>query len=251
MKEIYELRNELTIREHFKVLGKTFLTMFILLMVLSILAFTFSDSIFTLMANYYSIDKSNIVTLTPFEQMNTQIFMALSLSTIVLIPLLVFNIYSFIKPALSKKYADKIKKSILVVGILGVIGFAFGTLVLSKMTLTFLLNYQTFNAMWSLSSIVKSVLVMGLSGALVLQIAPVMTMLNKIGIINPRRIGRYRLWVALGLAIFAGIITIGTDVVSQIVLFIPSYLSFEAGLFFANRHNNQLNKMEVKQNVRI
>lgn len=251
---ITELSNEITVKQHLKIVAKSLLKVFVVVLALSIVVFVFSDSIFSFASSYYGIPKMNIVTLSPFEQISSQLYISLAIPLILLLPIFLYGLGNYVKPILSEKNSKMINKYIVWISIVGFIGLAFGVLVMAKEVLSLMLSYQTFNAMWSLSSIIKSVLFMGLSMALILEIAPLIVVLNKIKVIDSRKLSHYRLHVAFALSILTCVIVPSPDLVTYLILLLPMYLSFEVGLQIANRFNksNDVNIQMEKEvyNVR-
>lgn len=220
---------EKTIGEHLKELRKQVLLIFIPITLVFFLAFYLSEPIVNWLLTYYTF--SNVVSLTPLESISTQIRVSLCISILLLLPLLFSALYKFVKPAIPLKILTGMRRDIIISYSLAVIGFVLGLLIFSKLILTMLLQTNIVETMWSIKSLMDFSISIAISLALVLQIIILLPILKRLGI-DVNVLKKYRLPLFALIIIVSAIIT-PPDLISQLMLAIPIYGSFELGLLFS------------------
>ena len=183
-----------------------------------------SDSNVTL--NYFS----------PAEVFLLQIKTAAVLDLIVCFPYIAKKIWDFILPALYENERKFIKTTVLTSTALFVTGVLFCIFFILPLIIKFGLSFSSSNikAVFGISNIINLSLWMSISFGLMFQLPLITYSLIKSDIIPYESISDKRSYVIVGILIIAGILT-PPDVVSQILLALPTYMLFELGLFFARR----------------
>ena len=183
-----------------------------------------SDSNVTL--NYFS----------PAEVFIIQIKTAAVLDLIVCFPYIAKKIWDFILPALYENERKFIKTTVLTSTTLFVTGVLFCIFFTLPLIIKFGLSFSSSNikAVFGISNIINLSLWMSISFGLMFQLPLITYSLIKSDIIPYESISDKRSYVIVGILIIAGILT-PPDVVSQILLALPTYMLFELGLFFARR----------------
>lgn len=183
-----------------------------------------SDSNVTL--NYFS----------PAEVFIIQIKTAAVLDLIVCFPYIAKKIWDFILPALYENERKFIKTTVLTSTTLFVTGVLFCIFFILPLIIKFGLSFSSSNikAVFGISNIINLSLWMSISFGLMFQLPLITYSLIKSDIIPYESISDKRSYVIVGILIIAGILT-PPDVVSQILLALPTYMLFELGLFFARR----------------
>lgn len=183
-----------------------------------------SDSNVTL--NYFS----------PAEVFLLQIKTAAVLDLIVCFPYIAKKIWDFILPALYENERKFIKTTVLTSTALFVTGVLFCIFFILPLIIKFGLSFSSSNikAVFGISNIINLSLWMSISFGLMFQLPLITYSLIKSDIIPYESISDKRSYVIVGILIMAGILT-PPDVVSQILLALPTYMLFELGLFFARR----------------
>ncbi len=186
--------------------------------------------------------KGNNVTLnyfSPIEVFIIQIKFSMIIALIISFPYIAKQIWEFFVPAL---YENE-KKFILSLGfissILFVIGAVFCLLVILPFIINFGISFATSNItpVLGISNVLNLSLWLILAFGLMFQIPLITYFLIKLDIVSYDSISNKRPYVIVGLLIISGILT-PPDIVSQIMLFIPTYFLFEAGLLFAKKYKN-------------
>lgn len=183
-----------------------------------------SDSNVTL--NYFS----------PAEVFIIQIKTAAVLDLIVCFPYIAKKIWDFILPALYENERKFIKTTVLTSTALFVTGVLFCIFFILPLIIKFGLSFSSSNikAVFGISNIINLSLWMSISFGLMFQLPLITYSLIKSDIIPYESISDKRSYVIVGILIMAGILT-PPDVISQILLALPTYMLFELGLFFARR----------------
>jgi len=236
-----KMKQNQTISEHLKELRKEFTWVLIPCILIFIVTLGFSKYIIKELISYYQLSNA-IVTLTPFESINTMITLSTCITVILSLPFILYSLYRFCKPTLNKQVQKAIKYNILYCLVLALGGLLFGLFIFSKMVLTTLLKYQVANPMWGVGSVIAFIITTSIILALVMQIIIIIPTLSKLGILNIKYLKQNRLIIMLIVITLSAFIT-PPDVVSQLFMFIPFYGSMELGLFITKW-------VEVKKNDR-
>ena len=218
---------EKTVREHLKDLRRYLLIVIIPFVCLFFVLFFLSPTISNYLIEF--LDIHNIVTLTPTESISTQINMALALTFVLIIPLFILSIYSFVKDEINKNIRKKVLKYVFSSYFLAIGGVLVGVAFFSKIIFALFLSSNIANPMWSIRSIVQFVIFSSVAFAVIMQIMIIIPVLSSAGIINTKSLRKARLPILIIILFLSAIVT-PPDFISQILMAIPIYLSFELGL---------------------
>lgn len=171
---------------------------------------------------------------SPMEVFLIQLKTALVLDVVICFPYIAKKLWDFILPALYEHEKNFIKSLVLVSAGLFAAGVAFCLLVLMPLVVKFGMSFSTsnLNPVFGLSNIIGLSLVMALAFGVMFQMPLITIALIRAGIVSYDTVSNLRPYIIVVILILAAIFT-PPDVVSQLMLGIPTYLLFEAGLFFA------------------
>jgi sec-independent protein translocase protein TatC len=174
-------------------------------------------------------------------EMAGQFMMSFRLSFLVglilAMPVILWQLWLFIKPALSDREKKKTRGFVFYTSSLFGIGILFGYYVLCPISVNFFAHY-------SLSSLIKNeinmqnvisfmtLLVMGTG--IIFELPVLMYFLARLGLITSAFLVKYRKYAFVVILIVAAIVT-PPDIVSQLILTIPLYSLFELGIFIIKR----------------
>jgi len=224
---------EVTYREHFKELRKKFLWILFPALAIFVLTFLFSKKIISSLMNYVNIPLESVVSLTPFESIQTSLMLSGFTTLLFIFPMFLFSFYNFTKPAMNKKVKSTTRKYLYGCTFFALVGFTFGIVVFSRMVLNTLIStYQLTNPMWSVMSIVKFIMKSSLSLAVIMQTCMIIPALNNMELINVKKLKKFRPLIIISVLILSAIIT-PPDIVSQVIMAIPFYGSFELGMLLS------------------
>jgi len=219
-----------TIKNHLKELKNRALWVVIPGIILLIFFFIISPTIINFLLNAFNI-KATL--LTPLEYINTQIKLSLELTILCLIPLFFFQLYKYVEEVLPKQTRVSILNYVLSSICLMEIGFIFAVMVFIPQSFQFFKDVPSnITLMWGLESTINFITFSIMAFALIFQITLLIPSLDKLGLINTKALKRYRLIILAVIFLVAGFITPGVDLYSQSTMAIPTYASFEIGLFF-------------------
>ena len=174
---------------------------------------------------------------SPMEVFLIQLKTAMVLDVIVCFPYMAKKIWDFILPALYENEKRFVKKTVLASVGLFVAGACFCVFVLMPMVVKFGLSFSTanINPMFGLSNIISLALMLAVAFGIMFQTPLITIALIKSDIISYESVSNLRPYIIVGILIVAAILT-PPDVVSQLMLGIPTYLLFEAGLLLARKN---------------
>jgi len=232
---------EQSIIEHLEELRSVIIKCLIALIVVLPFVFYFSPSILNHLIKL--VIKNNTMTLNYFSPMEVfllQLKLSLLIDIIICFPYIAKNLWSFILPALYDNERKFIKSIVLSSGFLFVFGISFCLFVIAPMIINFGISFSNDNiqAVFGISNVINLVLNLSLVFGLMFQAPLIVNMLIKWGVISYESISKYRPYVIIIILIFSALLT-PPDIISQILLFIPTYLLFELGLLFSKANKNE------------
>jgi sec-independent protein translocase protein TatC len=167
-------------------------------------------------------------------QFTTHMVAACIAGLIVGFPYLLWEIWRFVKPALSSKEKKYTRGVVFFASLLFFCGVAFGYFVLSPLSINFLGSYQVSaqvqNAI-NLDSYISIVSLMTLACGAVFELPIIVYFLTKIGIITPKFMRDYRKHAFIVNLIIAAVITPSPDVTSQMLVAIPLFILYELSIY--------------------
>ena len=173
-------------------------------------------------------------------QFITSITMAFLGGFIAAFPYIFWEVWKFVKPALSQKELSYSRGAIAFVSFFFFAGVAFGYFILAPFTFSFLSNYKlgsmnVIETKPTLADYTENLMNITLGAGLAFQLPVVSFVLSKIGIITPKFLRKYRKYAAVAILVLAAIITPSPDWMSQMIVFIPLMLLYELGIIISAR----------------
>ena len=173
---------------------------------------------------------------SPMEVFILQIKVAVVLDFLCCFPYIARQIWQFILPALYDNERRFIKSMVFISSSLFLIGVFFCIFFILPLIISFGISFSTpdIKAMFGISNVIGLSLWLGVVFGLMFQFPVVTYSLIRSGMVSYQAIKSKRSYVFVAILIIAGILT-PPDIVSQLMLAIPTYLLFELGLRMA-RH---------------
>ncbi len=177
---------------------------------------------------------------SPAEVFIIQIKFALVMDIIVCFPYIAKQVWNFCVPALYEHEKKFIKSIVFTSSALFILGALFCLFVILPLIINFGMSFasQNIQAVFGISNVVTLALWLILAFGVMFQLPLVVNALIKSKIVEKETIQNCRPYVIVVLLILAGILT-PPDVVSQIMLFTPTYLLFELGLLFSRKKKDE------------
>lgn len=183
----------------------------------------------------------NLISIQMAGQFMTHIWTSMVVGMIVAAPVIFYEFWSFVKPALyenEKKYASG---AVVYTTILFLIGVLFGYYIIVPLSLQFLGGYRISDLVENqinITSYISLVVSVCMSSGVVFLLPIFAYFLSKVGIITPEFMKKYRRHAYVLLAVVAAVIT-PPDVFSMIMVDIPLILLYEVSIFISARVEKQ------------
>ncbi len=181
------------------------------------------------------------ITVIPFSlistdisaQFTTHMWVAFIAGLVVSFPYVVWEIWRFIKPALSTKEKSYARGIVFYTSFLFMLGILFGYYVITPMTVNFLGNYQVSEQVKNtitLDSFISIVTTMTLITGIVFELPIVVYFLSKVGILTPTFMRTYRRHAVVVILIIAAVITPTSDATTLVMVALPLYVLYEISI---------------------
>lgn len=148
-------------------------------------------------------------------------------------PYIAWEIWRFIKPALTTKEKTYARGIVFYTSFLFITGLLFGYYVITPMTINFLGDYQVSEKVQNtitLASFVSTVTTMTLIAGIVFELPIAVYFLSKIGILTPHFMRTYRRHAVVVILILAAIITPTSDATTLFMVALPLYVLYEISI---------------------
>ncbi|MBR1756184.1 MAG: twin-arginine translocase subunit TatC [Alphaproteobacteria bacterium] len=170
----------------------------------------------------------------PMEVFILQLKTALVLDILVCFPYMAKQIWEFVLPALYDNERRFIKSIVLTSSSLFIIGVLFCLFFILPLVIRFGLSFVTENIqpLFGISNIVTLALWLSIVFGIMFQFPLITYALIRADIVSYQAMRDKRPYIFLGILILSALLT-PPDIVSQLMLTVPTYFLFEAGLFMA------------------
>lgn len=156
-------------------------------------------------------------------------------------PWILYQIWGFIKPALSYKEKSKTSGIIFWVSLLFFIGIFFGYFILAPYSITFMASFQLspdIENIWTVDSYLETFSSLILGTGLAFQLPLAIYFLAKIGLVTKAFLVKYSRYAIVAILAIAAVIT-PPDVVSQLIVTLPLIMLFYVGILLAGREEKK------------
>jgi len=195
-----------------------------------------------LLSDYLDMGDALCIKELPFELINTElsgqftmhIWVSFVAGFILAAPYVLWEIWSFIKPALHEKERKYSKGVVFFSTLLFFAGVLFGYYVIVPLSINFLGSYQVsadVKNMIAMDSFVSTVTTITFASGIVFELPIVIYFLTQIGLMTPQFMRTYRKHAMVIILIVAAVITPSPDVTSQLLVAFPLYLLYELSIF--------------------
>jgi sec-independent protein translocase protein TatC len=167
--------------------------------------------------------------------------LAFLVGLVLAMPVILWQIWLFIKPALSVKERKRTRGFVMYTSILFALGIMFGYFVLCPISINFFAHYSLSSMIKNeinMQNVISFMTLLVLGTGLIFELPVLMFFLAKLGLITSSFLIKYRKYAFVVILIIAAIVT-PPDIVSQIILTIPLYSLFELGVFIIKRVEKQ------------
>lgn len=154
---------------------------------------------------------------------------------VVAFPYVFWELWRFVKPALSQKELKSSRGAIFWVSLFFLLGVAFGYFLLAPFTFSFLYNYTmgssgTIVTKPTLDDYVENLVDIIIGSGIAFQLPLISYVLTTIGLITPNFLRTYRKYAYVAILFIAAIITPSPDWMSQTIVALPLVLLYELSI---------------------
>lgn len=185
--------------------------------------------------------------------MTEQFLMTFTLSFaggfILAFPYVFWELWKFIRPALSQKEKRGTTGAIIWVSVLFFTGVLFGYYVLTPFMVHFYCNYSLSPLIEfrpTISDYFENLMYLTVGVGILFQLPVVIMLITKIGLITPYSLKRVRKFALVVILIAAAVITPSTDPFSLILVTLPLYLLYELSIILSMRIYKKQKKEETE-----
>jgi sec-independent protein translocase protein TatC len=179
----------------------------------------------------------NLININISGQFTTHIFVSFTAGFIMAFPYFIWEMWRFIKPALSNVEKSFSRGFVFFSSLLFLTGILFGYFVISPLSVNFLGSYQiseTVTNQISLNSFISTITILTFSCGVVFELPMIVYFLSKIGVITPKFMRRYRKHAMVINLILAAFITPSPDIASQMLVAVPLFLLYEVSIWVSS-----------------
>jgi len=217
--------------EHLEELRRRLIVVVITIVVAAVIGFIFAGSVLDLLRVPLPDKYDTIYFTGPADPFGVQVKIAGFLGIALAMPVILFHVWRFVTPGLTKRE----RRFIWPVMVAAILLFALGIIVgyaIIPYALNFLLGFARpgLQPLLTIDGYIGFVTTMLLAFGIVLEFPIVLVGLARVGILSYRRLAAQRRLAIIGITVFAIVITPGGDPISPIILGSVMYLLFEGSL---------------------
>lgn len=177
---------------------------------------------------------------SPLEVFLLQLKISALLDCVLFSPFIAWNIWQFVIPALYENEKRVIRSIAALTSMLFIAGVAFCLVVCFPLIVQFGMNFAstTLQPIFGVSNLVSLALWLSFAFGCMFQFPLVTYALIRAGIVEYETVCNKRPYVVVAILVLAALLT-PPDVVSQLILGLPTYLLFETGLLAARRYKGR------------
>jgi len=236
MAEKSQQLEKMSIVQHLVELRSALLRSVIAIVIFFLVLFPFADDIYTFIAApiVQAIPGSNLIAIGVISPFLTPLKMSLILAIYLAMPYLLYQLWSFAAPALYRHEKKLIMPLVISSTILFYIGLLFSFYVVFPVIFTFLSSVgpESVDFAPDIQYYLDFILKVSFAFGVAFEVPIATILLIMFGATTAERLKKNRAYIIIG-SFALGMVLTPPDVISQVLIAIPIWLLFEAGLFFA------------------
>lgn len=221
--------------DHLSELRKRIFVIVIVFLTVTVVGFNFSDDLVALLVDKAKAIGYEMIYISPGELFTQYIKMAIVGGFVFSSPVILFETWLFIKPALKKSEKTVVFLSLIAGLLCFVLGAVFAYFIVIPITLTFFMSVDQHNSVQAtitIQNFLSFVLTTLITFGIVFEMPVLTILLTQLGILKTEWLTKSRRVVIVSVFIIAAIIT-PPDVVSQILVSIPMLVLFEVSILLS------------------
>jgi len=238
--------SRLTLVEHLGELRKRLMIACLAIVVGAFACYNYIDEIIQLVVKPAA--GLDFIYLSPPELFLAYVKISLVLGLVIASPIVLFQIWMFIKPGLNQKE----KKYVLFAMFMGIIfllmGVIFAYYIIIPMTLQFFIkmSIDEIVPLFSFANYISFISSLLISFGLVFELPLIVILLTQLGLVAPNTFKKHRKLVILGIFVVAAVLT-PPDIVSQTMMGVPMVFLYEFSIIISTIIYRKKKKEEEKQ----
>ncbi len=203
-----------------------------------------TNRMFALLSEYVGVEALKInthplqlISISMSGQFMVHMWTSIIAGFIMAFPYVVFQFWSFIRPALYENERKHATGAVFYMTFLFFIGVLFGYYLIVPLSVDFLGAYSISNTVINqinILSYISTVTSIVIAGGVIFELPIIAFFLSKVGLLTPRFMRKYRRHAVVVLLIISAIIT-PPDVFSQIMVCIPLIILYEVSIVISGR----------------
>jgi sec-independent protein translocase protein TatC len=172
---------------------------------------------------------------SPTDPITMYFKVALYIAIGIALPVILWQIFGFLAPGLTKREKRVLYSSLPFVTVLFLAGAAYGFFVAAPRAFAFLSSFESDLFEWSPEGeeVISFYLTLMIGLALAFQLPLVMFLLAKLNLVTPRKMRNFRKYAILLIAIAAAVITPSTDPFNMALVAVPLLALYELGILIS------------------
>jgi sec-independent protein translocase protein TatC len=167
-------------------------------------------------------------------------------------PYVFWELWRFVKPALTTKELHSTRGSILFVSLFFFTGAAFGYFLLGPFTFNFLSNYtlgtsHILETKPTLDDYLENLVDIIIGCGLAFELPVLSYVLTRIGLITPEFLKTYRKYAVVVILVVAAVITPSPDWSSQMLVFVPLFFLYQLSIAVSKRAFRAMEKKDAEE----
>ncbi|MGB2599398.1 MAG: twin-arginine translocase subunit TatC [Candidatus Omnitrophota bacterium] len=230
-----EETKKLDVISHLEELRKRILFCLVAFLIASIFSFTKSDLIMIAMRRPLKDLIAELIFISPTEAFIAYIKIALLAGFIISFPVILYNTWAFLSPAVPKATRRRIAVWLLFALVFFFSGITFSYFVAIPLALNFLIGFgrEVASPKITLGNYISFFGALTLVGGIIFEIPIAMGLLADAGLLRTSYLRRKRHYAVLVILVFAAIITPTQDIMNMLLFAVPMIVLYEVGLIVA------------------
>lgn len=223
----------MTIIEHLEELRRRLLIAFAALGAGTAVGFLFVDRVLDFLIHQLQVER--VVFFAPAEALFIRIKVALLIGVFIGLPVILYQLWVFIAVGLTHVERRAVVGLLPPSMALFLLGASFGLFVIMPIATRVLLSYatETLQPMLAVGPALSFLIAFVLAFGFVFQIPIVIVFLARLGLVSPAALATGRRYALVGIFVLSALLTPGTDVVSMLLMAIPTYALYEISIWLA------------------
>lgn len=224
-----DVQTEQPLRDHLQEFRKRLIICLVVVAIAALACYNYVDDIIALLSG----PAGKLYFMNPSEVFFTYMEIALYAGTLFTLPVLLYEVWAFVAPALWPEERRAVLVILPTAVILFYVGLVFAYYLVIPAAVTFFMGFatQTLQPMFSLESYLSFILALTLPFGFIFELPLIVVFLAKIGLVTGDFLkGKRKILIVIAF-IFAAVVSPTTDIFTQTMIAVPLSVLYEISLF--------------------